>query len=144
MTQSCKQFQTTWIQFDALIDPNQVAIPIPPSPEDVDGDPLACGMLASTRAPFTLSPAFLNPLADETEVPLLLPEGALRFKDGQYIIAQKADQNETTAVGNRIVLDTQSCQLTGSGTVELPLNYGLVDNSQVGSFFIDSRGDYPF
>lgn len=144
MTQSCKQFQTTWIQFDALIDPKQVAIPIPPSPEDVDGDPLACGMLASTRAPFTLSPAFLNPLADETEVPLLLPEGALRFKDGQYIIAQEVDLNETKAVGNRIILDTQTCQLTGSGTVELPLNYGLVDNSMVGSFFIDSRGEYHF
>lgn len=144
MTQTCRQFQPTWIQFDTLIDPLAVAIPIPASPMDVDGDPLACGMLSSTRAPFTLSPAFLNPLADDTEMPILLPEGALRFHDGQYIISAEAPQNEFNPVGNRIALNVQSCQLTGSGTLELPLNFGLIEDRMVGSFYIDSRGDYHF
>ena len=85
MTQTCRQFQPAWIQFEAPIDPSAVAIPIPEQPLDVDGDPLACGMMFSRRAPFTLYPSFLDPLADESEQPVLIPEGALRFKDGDYI-----------------------------------------------------------
>lgn len=144
MTQTCAQFQPTWIQFEAPINPQAVAIPISADPTDVDGDPLACGMLASSRAPYSLYPAFLDPLADASERPVLLPQGELRFKDGAYIVSTLEKFTDPGAPGNRIELNTSTCQLTGNGQIQLPLNYGLVDNRMVGSFRIDSRGDYHF
>ena len=144
MTQTCSQFQSTWIQFEAPINPQAVAIPIPTDPTDVDGDPLACGMLASSRAPYSLYPAFMDPLADASERPILVPQGELRFKDGSYIVSTLEKFTDNSAPGNRIELNTSTCQLTGNGQLLLPLNYGLVDNRMVGSFRIDSRGDYHF
>ena len=144
MTQTCRQFQPAWIQFEAPIDPSAVAIPIPEQPLDVDGDPLACGMMFSRRAPFTLYPSFLDPLADESEQPVLIPEGALRFKDGDYIISSAAAFENDSRPGNRIVLDAALCQLSGSGSMNLPLDFGLVDDKMVGSFDIDPRGNYHF
>ena len=144
MTQTCRQFQPAWIQFEAPIDPSAVAIPIPEQPLDVDGDPLACGMMFSRRAPFTLYPSFLDPLADDSEQPVLIPEGALRFKDGDYIISSAAAFEDDSRPGNRIVLDAALCQLSGSGSMNLPLDFGLVDDKMVGSFDIDPRGNYHF
>ena len=144
MTKTCRQFQPTWIQFDAPIDPAAVAIPISEQPLDVDGDPLACGMMFSSRAPFTLYPAFLDPLADDTERPVVVPEGALRYKDGSYIISSEEAFVDEDTPGNRIVLDASLCRLSGSGSMNFPLNYGLVDNKMVGQFEIDSRGNYHF
>ena len=144
MTKTCRQFQPAWIQFEAPIDPAAVAIPISEQPLDVDGDPLACGMMFSSRAPFTLYPAFLDPLADDSEQPVLIPEGALRFKDGSYIISsEEAFVNENDP-GNRIVLDAALCQLSGSGSMNFPLDFGLVDDKMVGRFEIDPRGNYHF
>ena len=144
MTKTCRQFQPTWIQFEAPIDPTAVAIPIPESPLDVDGDPLACGMMFSNRAPFTLYPSFLDPLADRSERPVLLPEGALRYKDGKYVISSEACFIDDSHPGNRIVLDASTCQLSGSGAMNFPLNFGLVEDQMVGNFEIDSRGNYHF
>ena len=144
MTQTCRQFQPAWIQFEAPIDPFAVAIPIPEQPIDVDGDPLACGMMFSKRAPFTLYPSFLDPLADATERPVLLPEGALRFKNGDYIISSSESYIDESHPGNRIVLDTDRCKLSGSGSMNFPLNFGLVEDKMVGEFEIDSRGNYHF
>lgn len=144
MTQTCRQFQPTWIQFEAPIDPAAVAIPISEQPLDVDGDPLACGMMFSSRAPFTLYPAFLDPLADYSERPVLVPEGALRFKDGSYIISSLAAFVDENHPENRIVLDAALCQLSGSGSMNFPLDFGLIDDKMVGRFEIDPRGNYHF
>lgn len=144
MTKTCRQFQPTWIQFEAPINPEAVAIPISEQPLDVDGDPLACGMMFSSRAPFTLYPAFLDPLADDSERPVLIPEGALRFKDGRYIISSEEAFINENDPGNRIVLDATLCQLSGSGSMNFPLDFGLVDDKMVGRFEIDPRGNYHF
>ena len=144
MTKTCRQFQPTWIQFEAPINPAAVAIPISEQPLDVDSDPLACGMMFSSRAPFTLYPAFMDPLSDDTERPVLVPEGALRYKDGSYIISSEAAFLDEDQPGNRIVLDAALCQLSGSGSINFPLDFGLVDDKMVGQFEIDPRGNYHF
>lgn len=144
MTMTCSQFKPTWIQFEAPINPLGVAIPVSGNPSDVDGDPLACGMLASSRAPYSLYPAFFDPLSDASERPVLLPQGELRFRDGIYIVSSFDKFTDDGAIGNRIELNTTTCQLTGNGQFQLPLNFGLVDNRMVGAFRIDSRGDFHF
>jgi hypothetical protein len=144
MTKTCRQFQSTWIQFEAPINPAAVAIPVSEQPMDVDGDPLALGMMFSSRAPFTLYPAFLDPLADNSERPVLMPEGALRFKDGSYIVSSEETFLDENHPGNRIELDAAMCQLSGSGSMNFPLNFGLVEDKMVGQFDIDSRGNYHF
>ena len=144
MTKTCRQFQPAWIQFEATINPNQVAIPLPKQPLDIDGDPLACGMMYSKRAPFNLYPSFLDPLADDSERPVIIPEGALRFNDGNYIISSLESFIDKSHPGNRIVLDTELCQLFGSGSMNFPLDFGLVEDKMVGNYNVDSRGYYHF
>ena len=71
--------------------------------------------MSPSRAPFTLYPAFLDPLADDSERPVLVPEGALRFKDGSYIISSEDAFVDENHPSNRIVLDAARCKLSNRG-----------------------------
>lgn len=144
MTEETKRFELSWIQFQAAIDPDAVAIPLNHPILDVDGDPLACGMMASSRPPYTMYPAFLDPLGDAGDSSVLVHEGALRFKDHHYIVSSLEAFENPKAVGNSMQLDVRTAEFTGTGRIELPLNFGLAQAQIVGDFSIDGRGDHHF
>ena len=144
MTQACDQFKVSWIKFRASIDPNAVAIPIKDRLEDVDGEPIACGVMTSSRPPFNVYPAFLDPLGEASDIYLVAPEGEIRFRDQSYVISTLAKYEDAADPGNLIALDVSTCKLSGSGSIDFPLNYGMASHTMVGNFDLDKRGNFHF
>lgn len=133
----CDQFLTTWISFESFLDPLAIAIPVSESVSDHDGDRLGYGLMASTRAPFTIQSGFLDPMSEEDNVPLMPIEGSLRFADGHYVISTRAKFEDKSTLGNRIDLDVVQCTMSGSGDLALPLEFNLVSHNFSGEFYQD-------
>ena len=144
MTKECTRMQRSWIAFEGDINPNSIAIPITDPPLDTDGDQLAYGLMASSRPPFTVYSAFLDPQGDVSDLNLLQGEGALRYVDERYVFSTLEKLENPSASGTQIDIRPSTCDLKGSGRFSLPLNFQLVDQSFVGTFEINARGDYVF
>lgn len=142
MILECENYPLAWIKFEGRIDPLSVAIPLQGGLFDTDGDQLAAGMMASARPPFIMYPSFLNLLGEESDNPILAHEGELRFDQGRYIISTLEKFENPASIGNRIELTPNICELSGTGTINMPLTFGLADQEFVGSFFTDNRGNY--
>jgi hypothetical protein len=144
MTEESDIFKLSWIKFRSPIDPKNVEIPISNPLMDVDGDPLACGIMASSRPPFTLYPAFLDPLGDAGDVSVIELEGALRYKDGNYSVGTRDVFENSNGIGNQLTLNPKSGKLFGSGRIHLPLDFGMSEHDIVGNIEIDGKGQIHF
>ena len=138
----CDQFLATWIHFESFLDPLELAIPVDQDIKDQDGDPLAYGLMASSRAPFTMQSGFLDPMSDPDDRLLMSIEGALRYRDGHYIISTREKFEDKSAPGNQIDLDAIRCNLTGQGDLKMPLDFNLVAQDFSGDFFQDGSGNH--
>lgn len=144
MSKECSRMQRSWIAFEGDINPMAIAIPITDPPVDTDGDLLAYGLMASARPPFTIYGAFLDPQGDATDLNLLNGEGELRYADERYVFSTRDKLENPTSIGTQIDIRPSTCDLRGSGRFNLPLDFQLIDQSFVGAFEINSRGDYVF
>ena len=144
MTKECKRMQRSWIAFQGYINPEAIAIPVSNPPQDTEGDLLAYGIMASLRPPFTLYGAFLDPQGDVSDLNILSTEGALRYQDKRYIFSSKEKFENPNSSEAYVDIRPSTCDLRGAGLMTLPLDFGLVNQSFVGSFEINSRGDYVF
>lgn len=144
MTKDCSRMQRSWIAFEGDINPEAIAIPITDPPRDTDGDVLAYGLMASARPPFTVYAAFLDPQSDASDLNLLKSRGALRYVDERYVFSTLDKLENPTSIGTQVDIRPSTCDLRGSGRFNLPLDFQLVDQSFVGTFEINSRGDYVF
>jgi len=144
MTEESDLFKLSWIKFRSPVDPKNVEIPISNPLLDVDGDPLACGIMASSRPPFTLYPAFLDPLGDVTDVSVIELEGALRYKDGNYSVGTLEVFENPKGIGNQLSLNPKTGKLSGSGRIRLPLDFGMSEHDMVGAIEIDGKGRIHF
>ena len=144
MTKECSKMQRSWIAFESNVNPKSIAIPISDPPRDIDGDILAYGLMASSRPPFTVYASFLDPQGDESDLNMLKGAGQLRYVDERYVFSTLEKLESPNSNGTKIDIRPSTCDLKGSGRFELPLDFQLVEQSFVGSFEINSRGEYIF
>jgi hypothetical protein len=144
LLQPCDAFSTSWIQFEEYLDPLAIAIPISEDQVDVDGDGLAYGLMASSRAPFDIYPGFLDPIGNDDDIKMLPIEGAIRFRDGHYFISSLEKLEALDVPGNLVDLNAVTCRMTGTGAVNLPVDFNLVEHEFAGEFFTDASGNYHF
>jgi len=144
MTKECKRMQRSWIAFEGYINPKAIAIPVSDRPQDTEGDMLAYGLMASSRPPFTVYGAFLDPQGDDSDLNILKTRGELRYQDERYIFSSQEKFENPNSSEARVDIRPSTCDLRGAGLMELPLNFGLVNQSFVGSFEINPRGEYVF
>ena len=142
MLQVCDAFDPQWIEFEGLINPHDVAIPIGSNPVDVEGDALSLGLMSTSRAPFDMYPGFLDLQSNTSDLKLMTGEGELRYEDGHYIVSTSEKLEQRNDPGNLIDLDAVTCRMVGMGLMSLPLNYDLAGQSFAGEFFIDAMGQY--
>lgn len=144
MTKDCNRIQRSWIAFDGFINPKSIAIPISDPPRDTEGELLAYGLMASSRSPFNMYASFLDPMGDDSDLTVLKGSGSLRYVDERYIYSSLERIENPVSVESKIDIRPSTCDLRGIGKMNLPLNFELIDQSFVGSFEINSRGDYVF
>ena len=92
---------------------------------DQDGDLLSHGLMASSRAPFSIYSGFLDPMGDETDLMLMPLEGSLRFSDGHYIVSSLEKFEDPSARGNLIRLGCHPMQLNRQRSRVSPIGLQL-------------------
>ncbi len=142
MMHPCAGYVPEWVAFDARIDPKAVSIPIGNEPESIDRTDLTAGVVVSGRSPYTAYPAFMTERGDREDSPLIDLEGSIRYdaKTKRYVISSEERFNDLESVANSWELSVDGCGLKGSGAINLPVDFGLLEQSMVGESWVDENG----
>lgn len=142
MMHPCAAYVPEWVAFDERIDPQAVAIPIGMEPQSIDRTDLIAGVVVSGRSPYTAYPTFMTERGDRDDVPLIQPEGSIRYdtKTKRYVISSEERFKDPESTANACELAVEGCALSSSGTIDLPVDYGLLQESMVGTAWVDESG----
>jgi len=129
---NCEGIGSSWLKFDAEIDPKEIFIPIEKNPRDAAGKPVSTGIELqkdSTR----IYPTFLSPKINTGDIDIIAAEGYL-FYDNQtkeYRISNKEKLRGATVPGNFISL-SENCIASGQGKLDLGIQLGQIELTPVG------------
>lgn len=143
MMHSCGAYAPEWIDFDARVDPKSVAIPLGEEPQSIDREDLTAGVIVSGRSPYTAYPTFMTPHGDRDDRPLIALAGELRHdaKGKRFVVSEAAKFTDPDAVGNSVELGLADCGLRAEGTVNLPVDYGLLRHQMHGEAWVGESGE---
>lgn len=120
----CKQFAKNWLKFRTDIDPNNIQIPVSETMTDLEGKPIAVGMVKSNSSDpdsMGIYPTFLSSLARPKDQVIFTSFGVLNFNEeaSEFRISSPEKLINRNEKGNYISLHTESCSMEGDGLVDL-------------------------
>jgi hypothetical protein len=136
----CDEFAKNWLKFRAEIDPANIQIPVTSEMKDLDGNPVAIGLVRRNPADFDsigIYPTFMSALERPNDFVMFTSTGVLNYNEGtkEFRVASPEKLINREENGNYIALHTESCSMEGDGFVDLALNlpdvefktYGVVN-----------------
>lgn len=141
IVQNCEGIGSSWLKFDAEIDPKEIFIPIEKNPRDATGKAVSTGIVLqkdSTR----IYPTFLSPKLNAGDIDIVSAEGYLYFDNAskEYRISNKEKLKGATVPGNYISL-SENCIATGQGKLDLGVQLGQVEIMPVGYVYHNMNND---
>lgn len=126
------QYDKSWMTFKDTILAKQIQIPISENPTDANGKPLALGFVWRNTArsdSLRIYAAFLSAKVGANDPLLFQSSGYLQFNEQskQFEVASKARLLRTDSLSNLLILDTESCGLSGFGNISLGLQTSEID-----------------
>lgn len=133
----CKSFERNWMSFEAAIDPQNIQIPVKEDMKDLDGNPIAAGIVwrvTDDMDDVRLYPTFLSSQIDKEDPIVISASGFLQYNDdaNEFQIGSKEKLLNRGSRGNYISLHKSSCSLNGDGKVDLGMDYGGLGVDAVG------------
>ncbi len=131
---NCGNLERKYIKFTAEIDPENIMIPVPTEPRDINNNRIFNGHFISNDSTHIYS-ALLSRRKIYSDNPISTAEGFIFFDQGsgKYKISSReklADENNT---GNLLTFNTNSCELFGEGKLNLAVDYGQFSMTNVGN-----------
>lgn len=122
-----------WMSFESPIDPEDVMIPIAEEMIDNSGNSIGVGLVMNSDS-IGLYSTFLSNKIKKTHVNVLSASGFLKFdeKTKEYQISNAEKLKEKSLPGNFIALNTESCEMVGSGKFDFGVNLNQVIVKPVG------------
>ena len=129
ISHACDTLPKQWVKINDSINPNNILIPIPPQPKNINGDIIFAGLYFSSQGVAGVYPAFLTKKLYGGDVELVSSNGFLRYDEvsGEYQIASKEKLDGITKKGNYLSLNTKTCDAVGEGKLSLGSNLGRVN-----------------
>ena len=123
----CSIIENTWVEFSAYVGVENMRLPIKDA-KDLNGKELAIGPIISESG---IYPAFLSPVLEESDVVVMPLTGHLYYDNDrdQFIVKDDID-----SVSNTFSMNNSDCIMKGRGFLNLGLNLGRVDLTNVGDF----------
>ena len=117
-------YQKSWMTFKDTIIAQQIQIPIAENPIDEQGNALALGFLwrnTERSDSLRIYPAFLSAKTSAADPQLFQASGYLQYNQQaqQFEVGSKARLLRTDSLSNMLVMDTESCGLSGYGNINL-------------------------
>ena len=132
---TCEFMERSWFKFASLIDPQEVFIPVDSTLRSMGAEKLGVGVMVADDTPMELYSAFLSRKKDRQDEGLIESLGFLTYdkKDKAYKVGSKEKIAQPDLPGDLIVLDTESCLITGDGQIDLQADFGLLTADPIGS-----------
>jgi hypothetical protein len=131
---SCK-IGKSYLAFEGEINPKEILIPIPKTPKDMTGTPVACGIIYSPDSNSVYSSFLSQRFSGKNDKDVLMVDGFLGFdrETKQYRISNKEKLVETSLPGNYLSLGTTDCQVYGEGKLDIGADFGQMKVTTVGN-----------
>lgn len=112
-----------WMSFEAPIDPEDVMIPIAEEMTDNSGNSIGAGLVMNSDS-IGIYSTFLSNKVKKSHVDVITANGFLKYdeKAKEYQISNTEKLKERTLPGNFIALNTESCEMQGSGKFDFGVN----------------------
>ncbi len=123
----CRNINSKQVKFSALIDPENVLIPISDKPRDIDDNLLFSGSFVTLDSAGVYS-TFLSERHSWSDSPLLNAEGYLFHDKGseRYRIASMEKLADLRRHGNMVTFDRNMCLLLSEGRINFGTDFGLL------------------
>lgn len=123
-----------WMSFEAPIDPDNVMIPIAEEMTDNNGNSIGAGLVMNNDS-IGIYSTFLSNKIKKTHKDVITASGFLRYdkEAKEYQISNKEKFKERTLPGNFISLNTDNCEMKGSGKFDFGVNLSQFKNNSVGN-----------
>lgn len=125
----------SYLKFEGEINPKEILIPIPKTPKDMTGTPVACGIIYSPDSNTVYSSFLSQRYSGKNDKDVLMVDGFLGFdrENKQYRISNKEKLVETSLPGNYLSLGTQDCQVYGEGKLDVGADFGAMKVTTIGN-----------
>jgi hypothetical protein len=139
---NCEDYKRHWIQFQSVIDPADVAIPVDSVIQEMTKAHLGVGIMMSDDAPFTSYSAFFSKKPDRGDREIFQPEGSLRYdnKKARYVVCTAEKLRREGLPGSLTELPEKGCGVYSSGSSKLPFNFSIIDHTFIGSAWETESG----
>ncbi|MBD3638413.1 MAG: hypothetical protein HUJ25_13765 [Crocinitomicaceae bacterium] len=122
----CERFAKNWLKFRTQIDPNNIQIPVSTEMTDLEGNPIAVGLVrrqANMLENIEIYPTFLSALDSVDDDVIFTSHGVLNYNEAanEFRIATPEKLINRAEKGNYIALHTVSCSMEGDGQLDMSL-----------------------
>jgi hypothetical protein len=89
---------------------------------------LGVGVMVNNDTPMSVYPSFLSAKTDKDDAPIVEASGYLYFDKAsrKYLIGSKEKIKQPKLAGNLVVLNSESCALSGDGQLQFNPRFGLI------------------
>ncbi len=131
---TCSAGQRSWVKFNSDINPKDIYIDISEDLTNLNGDKLEAALLFSPEINRFYS-GFLKPKRSKSDQVIISASGYIRFdkKREAYIIGSKEKLRGNSYAGNQLTLERKQCILTSEGTLNLGVDFGMVNMATYGT-----------
>ncbi len=139
----CSGMARNWMRFSGPIDPLEVFIPVADSLRDDQGAMIGSGIYLTADDPYRTYSAFLSPLKDRKDFPVMAGKGLLYFDKGrkEYMIGPKDKIRQRDLPGDLVSLAVENCLVMADGRVDHGVDLGRIKLTNVGNLRHEADGD---
>lgn len=120
INQECYTYNEDWVEFDTIINPYNITLPVDEKVYDLDHRDLQVAICQSATD-YTIYPAFFTSKDNPEDRVLVSANGRLKYDPDrkQFRVGSPGRIRNTSLVGNSMILATKQCVLSGSGKLDL-------------------------
>lgn len=141
ITPACDTIKSQWVKFAAVLDPNEIFIPIDSLPLDINNQRIAAGLIAPSSG--RVYPTFLSRTYSQYDIQMFHSHGVLYYdKDEKaYMIGSREKIEEPSLPGNLMSLKREECKVFGEGRFDLSKPKEIFNLNSIGEFEYDYQDD---
>jgi len=130
----CMNLGTNWVKFSAIIDPNNVILPVSDPIKNRNSEKLLLGM-AYSNTENMIYPAFFTPRRSFSDTVMISTTGMMTYKVPltSFRTAPETDPDTPGKSGSVVTLNNFNCQMHSEGKINLSLNSGPLFMETFGS-----------
>lgn len=133
MKHDCEQIAKRWLKFRAVIDPEDIFIPVDSTPMGLNGSELAAGLMIYRDSAYA---AMYSPKERHTDKTLFTADGFLIYDemDQAYKVSNRDKLEESSLPGNLLRLGRIDCTMNGQGRFNFSDEFGRFEPNPIGTF----------